>query len=487
MGLLDQFSSLNPEQTQGLLAAASQILQQSGDTRRPFGFGQAVGTSIEAYQGATEAARRRKLEEAQQAQMAQMRGLQMQNMEGDIANQSLTRAQAQKNMEREQRIVSRMRDPGAASLPPAAGAALGSMAPGGPGSPKTGGPDWMQAWQAQQPSMPQGGAPAAPGGQRGLRQQQIERLTREAQIRESEGDIAGANRVLAEAMKLMPEFSQTPQKGRGADGKPYNYVLDKDGNEKRLSAAPVADMRLADIGGGLEAYDADALQPGQGFTKTLTTGDRVSLSNAAKVDARSRDANIIASRGKTIDTSTGLRKEFEDLPEVKGYKVAVPAYKAVIDAAGRNTTQSDINLVYGIAKLYDPTSVVREGEYATVAKSPNIPEKIKGYAQYLAGGGRLTEAVKKQIVAEAQGRMQSYEGEFTAARTNYEDIARRAGGDPSLVFPGPYRSPVKPSAKPSAPMAAMPTANAGNKGRTIIEHDTGKRYRSNGMQWMEVK
>lgn len=453
MGLLDQFMNMNPEQTQGLLAAASQILQQSGPSRTPTSFGQVLGGGLGAYQGAMAEAQQRKMQEAQQAQMAQMRDLQMQNMKGDIANQELTRAQAQKAMEREQRIANQMRQAPSA-MPPAAGAALGSMAPGGPGSPKTGGPDWMQAWQAQQPSMPQGGAPAAPGGQQGLRQQQIDRLTREAQIRESEGDIAGANRALAEAMKLMPEFSQTPQKGRGADGKPYNYVLDKDGNEKRLSAAPVADMRLADLGGGLEAYDVDALQPGQGFTKTLTTGDRVSLSNAAKVDARSRDANLIASRGKVIDTSTGLRKEFEDLPEVKGYKMAVPAYKAVVDAATRNTTQSDINLVYGIAKLYDPTSVVREGEYATVAKSPNIPEKIKGYAQYLAGGGRLTEAVKKQIVAEAQGRMQSYEGEFTAARTNYEDIARRAGGDPSLVFPSPYKSPVKPSAKPSAPGGA---------------------------------
>jgi hypothetical protein len=295
--------------------------------------------------------------------------------------------------------------------------------------------------------MPQA-APAAP---QGLRQQRIDQLTQEAQIRQQEGDIEGANRALGEAMKLMPEFGQTPQKGRGADGKPYNFVLDKDGNEKRLAAQPLADMKLMDLGGNFAAYDVDNLRPGQQFTKTLTTGDKVSLANAAKVDARSRDANAIAAKGKVVDLSTGLRKEFEDLPEVKGYKMAVPAYKSVVDAAKRNSTQADINLVYGIAKLYDPTSVVREGEYATVAKSPNIPEKIKGYAQYLAGGGRLTDAVKKQIVTEAQGRMQSYEGEFTAARTSYEDIARRAGGDPSLVFPSPYKSPVK-----AAPAAGAP-------------------------------
>ena len=85
MGLLDQFSNLNPEQTQGLLAAAAQILQQSGNNRQQFGLGAAVGSGLEAYQGSMEQQRRRKLQEAEAAQAAQMRAqqLQMGNMEMD--------------------------------------------------------------------------------------------------------------------------------------------------------------------------------------------------------------------------------------------------------------------------------------------------------------------------------------------------------------------------------------------------------------------
>ena len=436
MGLLDQFMNMNPEQTQGLLAAASQILQQSGPSRTPTSFGQVLGGGIGAYQQSTAESQRRKQQEEEQAQMRQMRDLQMQNMRGDIANQDMTRGAAQQNMAREQRIRAQlMPQTGApaqqgAGMPPAAAQAMGSMPQQGSGA---------------VPMMPSQAAP-------NLRQQAIDRLMREAQVRQAEGDIDGANKLMGEVMKLMPEFSTTPQKGRGKDGKPYNYVLDKDGNEKQITATPMADMKLMDRGGQFDAYDADALTPGQNFAKTMTTGDRVALAGQAKVDRRSADANAIAARGKITDTSTGLRKEFEDLPEVKGYKVAVPAYKAVVDAAKRNTPQSDINLVYGIAKMYDPTSVVREGEYNTVANSPNIPDKIKGYAQYLTGGGRLTAAVKKQIEDEARGRMQSYEEEFTAARSNYEDIAKRAGGDPSLVFPSPYKSPVKPAkAAPGKP------------------------------------
>lgn len=91
MGLLDRFTNLSPDQNQGLLAAASQILQQSGDPRRPFGFGQAVGSGLEAYQGSMQAAQRRKQEEEQLAQMARLRELQMQGLQGDLQDRELAR------------------------------------------------------------------------------------------------------------------------------------------------------------------------------------------------------------------------------------------------------------------------------------------------------------------------------------------------------------------------------------------------------------
>lgn len=163
-----------------------------------------------------------------------------------------------------------------------------------------------------------------------------------------------------------------------------------------------------------------------------------SLANAAatreaartQADA-TRDAANIQSGFKN---ETDLRKEFEGLTEVKNYKQAYPAFAAVKDAAARNTPQSDINIVYAIAKLYDPTSVVREGEYATVANSPNIPERIKGYAQYLQGGGRLSPETKRQLVQEAQGRIQTYKAEVDKARGSYEQIAKRRNIDPGSVF-----------------------------------------------------
>lgn len=153
--------------------------------------------------------------------------------------------------------------------------------------------------------------------------------------------------------------------------------------------------------------------------------------------------------------SADLRKEFEQLPEVKNYKQALPSYKGLEDAVKRNTTAADINIVYGLAKLYDPTSVVREGEYATVANSPNIPERVKGLAQYLANGGKLTAETKRQILDEAKSRIKSYEDQYTAARSNFTDIAKRSNADPTLVFPSNFSPAI------SAPSSPMPSLTNG--------------------------
>lgn len=175
----------------------------------------------------------------------------------------------------------------------------------------------------------------------------------------------------------------------------------------------------------------------------------VAMRGQDMTDARAREFNQLKREGQTGTTSTTLRKEFEGLPEVKNYKQALPSYNVIQEASKRNTPQSDINIVYAVAKLYDPESVVREGEYATIANSQSIPEYIKGVAQRLAGGGRLTAETKNQLIQEANTRMGFYEQSLMNARNQYEDVARRSGGDPTLVVPNNFKPAV--SAQPPAP------------------------------------
>jgi len=176
----------------------------------------------------------------------------------------------------------------------------------------------------------------------------------------------------------------------------------------------------------------NTVSPGDQLQADTSRANNSATVGAMRDNAQAvRDAATISKRGSNEE---GLRKEFASLPEVKKLKEAIPAYQAVVKAAKVNNPQADINLVYGLAKLYDPDSVVREGEYATIANSQAIPEWIKGMAQRLAGGGRLTDATKKQIIEQAGIRLGSYQSEVDGARQGYDDIARRGGLDPQNVF-----------------------------------------------------
>jgi hypothetical protein len=224
----------------------------------------------------------------------------------------------------------------------------------------------------------------------------------------------------------------------GPDGRPMTRRESKFGDIVGTDTVKPYEMKLENFGGHSMAIDPYALVAGQMIKRTVSPDSRLSadvqLRGQDLVNARAGEANRIAAGGNVFKAETDLRKEFADLPEVKGYKAAVPAFNAIEDAARRNNPQADINLIYGLAKLYDPTSVVREGEYATIANSQAIPDWLKGQAQRLQGGGRLTPDTKAQILREARGRIGSYEREYQGAQQVYDRIATERGGDPRNVF-----------------------------------------------------
>lgn len=153
-----------------------------------------------------------------------------------------------------------------------------------------------------------------------------------------------------------------------------------------------------------------------------------------QIAAAGRSSVNVNTPVNTYKNESDLRKEFEGLDPVKNYRLAYPAYSAVKDAASRNTPQADINLVYGIAKLYDPASVVREGEYNTIANSQAIPQRIIGMAKNLAGGGKLTAETKAQLIQEAEGRLAALEGEYSKTHGTYKGIVERNQFNPQNIF-----------------------------------------------------
>jgi hypothetical protein len=80
-----------------------------------------------------------------------------------------------------------------------------------------------------------------------------------------------------------PKWSQTPQQGTDAQGNPYMYVLDQNGNERRLSAGAKPDWMSVDTGGGVQMVNRNQLPVGGvTYNKTLSPEGRQSGEQWAK-------------------------------------------------------------------------------------------------------------------------------------------------------------------------------------------------------------
>lgn len=169
------------------------------------------------------------------------------------------------------------------------------------------------------------------------------------------------------------------------------------------------------------------------------TNASTSQANAAE-SRRFHDASLAQSRDladarreqtdRRVDTS--LRKEFNGLPVVKNYTTVVPIVQSLREAADVDNAAADMNLVYGVAKIMDPESVVRESETAMVVSAGSPAEKYKGMFSYVVGGGRLTPETRKQLMNEVESRAKGHEGLYNDAVKQYQSGAPEIGSLPAL-------------------------------------------------------
>jgi murein DD-endopeptidase MepM/ murein hydrolase activator NlpD len=121
-------------------------------------------------------------------------------------------------------------------------------------------------------------------------------------------------------------------------------------------------------------------------------------------------------------TVNGIRSAFRNEQIVKDYNEIVNKYNTIsqIVAAGGNGGPDDLALIFEFMKSLDPTSVVREGEYATAAKSGNpfkaLAAKIGGY---LSKGQILPQQVRDDFVRLSKLKMGVIEKQYKNLENEY--------------------------------------------------------------------
>lgn len=260
-GLLDMFQNMSPEQSQGLMAAAAQMLEASGPSRTPVGLGQVLGRGVMAYQGSM-------ADQQARQQQTQLRDLQIRGAEAELAAQ-------QRALEKQQRVSDVFRD--------------SYMSPG-----------------AQAASLP--GGPTADNAARvGEFQGRFDADSAIGKLWAI--DPAIALQMQQSMKKAATEFDTKPQTATDDMGNVFQYLVGKDGTIRKLDGMkPRDEMKLAGLGDREVAYNPFGLQAGQTFQRGVSPDTRsnnaVTMRGQDMTDSRARDANDLTRQGQRTQIVT---------------------------------------------------------------------------------------------------------------------------------------------------------------------------------------
>jgi hypothetical protein len=141
--------------------------------------------------------------------------------------------------------------------------------------------------------------------------------------------------------------------------------------------------------------------------------------------------NIDLGPKDTFKLEADLRGEVKD--KLKDYEAVRSSYQKIENAL--KTGAGDIAVVYAFAKLNDPTSVVRESEFATVAKSGSLGQRIKNLVEQ-AQSGKMNPELRENLRQQARQMYLSQQANAESIVNQYRDLAGTYKLDPNKVLAG---------------------------------------------------
>lgn len=117
---------------------------------------------------------------------------------------------------------------------------------------------------------------------------------------------------------------------------------------------------------------------------------------------------------------TKLRKEVNNLPQVKEYKTVKNMYQTVQNSANLWTAAWDLSLIFSYMKILDPNSTVREWEFANAQNAWGIQDKIRNAYNKAMKGTRLSDRQRTDFSNTSKTLYKWYEKTYNDVLNEYK-------------------------------------------------------------------
>lgn len=300
------------------------------------------------------------------------------------------------------------------------------------------------------------------------------------------GLAAESARVLLEAGKVTPEsYSKFQQTGILSDLKQVgeNKVYDiggvgyKDiGGGQLTPVTPKSETKanLQYVGVSNDKDKAPVVfDPDTGGTFKNINGKLMPYSGQVEPKIEKQTTTIITP-GQTATIAHGIRTEMRGNPVIKDFQDLVQKHNGMEEAykaskTTKNFVAVDQALITFFNKATDPSSVVRESEYARTPENLSLVNRIKGKAnKILEGGAGLTSDERTALRDMMQSFYKIYEKEYKFTVNNYKRMAKESGINPNLISI-PYETrPQETDAK-----TIVRTGTDKKTGKKVIQYSDG--------------
>jgi hypothetical protein len=111
---------------------------------------------------------------------------------------------------------------------------------------------------------------------------------------------------------------------------------------------------------------------------------------------------------KETDLS-GARQDFDRQTPVKNYTAAIDQYNSMLSSVQNPSPVSDLGMIIALAKIWDPTSVVRTQEGEQIQNTGSLPDWLTAlYTEKVKGGGMLSDKQRMDLMSAAQMRVAAH-------------------------------------------------------------------------------
>jgi hypothetical protein len=173
--------------------------------------------------------------------------------------------------------------------------------------------------------------------------------------------------------------------------------------------------------------------------------DRKEALKAPKVSVDLNDQTAVAKQKlATINQWQGTLKDTGDTTVAGRASAFYDAY----GKAKQGNTSADGALIYNIAKVYDQTGAVQQGDVNTIIGNRSIPTNIQLFAEKLAKGGTFTPKERDNLKLIVDGIVSERKKALEPTINVYRGLNSTLGGKPEEII-NPYDTIKTPDLLPS--------------------------------------